>query len=108
MAVSGGSPLTEGVRMSYEQESSLDPRTERRTDPRYLLGGYAAGLVAMSLAPLAYYWLFAPAGAVLVAAVAVLVATVRPRFDDVACGAFFAALFGLVAVLVLFFVSAQS
>ena len=39
--------------------------------------------------------------------VAVLVATVRPRFDDVARGAYFAALFGLAATLVLFFVGAQ-
>jgi hypothetical protein len=79
--------------MSFEHESTLDPRIERE--------------VVMSPAPLLYYWLFAPAGALLVAAAAVLVATVRPRFDDVACGAFFAALFGLVAVLVLFFVGAQ-
>ena len=93
--------------MSFERESSLDPRTERKVDPQYLLGGYAAGLAAMSLAPLTYYWLFAPAGAVFVAALAVLVATVRPRFDDAAYGAFFAALFGLVAVLVLSFVGAQ-
>lgn len=94
--------------MSFEYESTLDPRIERTIDPRYLCGGYALGLVVMAPAPLLYYWLFAPAGALLVAAVAVLVATVRPRFDDAACGAFFAAVFGLVAVLVLFFVSAQS
>ena len=93
--------------MSFEHESTLDPRIEREVDPRYLFGGYALGLVVMSPAPLLYYWLFAPAGALLVAAAAVLVATVRPRFDDVACGAFFAALFGLVSVLVLFFVGAQ-
>ena len=80
--------------MSYEHESLLDPLTERQVDPRYLLGGYVLGL-------------FAPAGALLVAAVAVLVATVQPRFDDAACGAFFAALFGAVAILVLSFVVAQ-
>jgi ABC-type branched-subunit amino acid transport system permease subunit len=93
--------------MSYEYESSLDPRPERKVDPRYLLGGYAAGLVAMSLAPLLHLWLFVPAAALVVAAVAVLVATVRPRFDDVARGAYFAAVFGVVAMLVLSFVSAQ-
>ncbi|MUL75382.1 hypothetical protein [Mycolicibacterium sp. CBMA 226] len=93
--------------MAFEHESLLDPLTERKVDPRYLLGGYVVGLVAMSLAPLMYFWLFAPAGALLVAAVAVLVATVRPRFDDAACGAFFAALFGAVAILVLSFVVAQ-
>lgn len=93
--------------MSYEHESALDPRTDQTVDPRYLLGGYVLGLVAMSLAPVIYFWLFAPAGALLVAAVAVLVATVRPRFDDVARGAYFAALFGLAATLVLFFVGAQ-
>lgn len=93
--------------MSFEYENSLDPRTERKVDPRYLVGGYVLGLVAMSLTPLMFYWLFVPAGALLVAATAVLVATVRPQFDDVACGAFFAALFGLVAVLVLFFAGAQ-
>jgi hypothetical protein len=93
--------------MSYEHESLLDPLTERQVDPRYLLGGYVLGLFATSLAPLMFYWLFAPAGALLVAAVAVLVATVQPRFDDAACGAFFAALFGAVAILVLSFVVAQ-
>lgn len=93
--------------MSFERESVLDPLTDRKVDPRYLLGGYAAGLAALSLAPLMFYWLFAPAGALLVAAVAVLVATVRPRFDDAACGAFFAALFGAVAIFVLSFIVAQ-
>lgn len=93
--------------MSFEHESLLDPLTERKVDPRNLLGGYVLGLVATSLAPLMFYWLFAPAGALLVAAAAVLAATVRPQFDDVACGAFFAALFGLVAILVLSFVVAQ-
>jgi hypothetical protein len=93
--------------MAFEHESLLDPLTERKVDPPYLLGGYVVGLVVMSLAPLMYYWLFAPAGALLVAAVAVLVATVRPQFDDAACGAFFAALFGVVAILVLSFVVAQ-
>jgi len=93
--------------MSYEYESLLDPLTERKVDPRYLLGGYAAGLAGMSLAPLMFYWLFAPVGALVVAAVAVLVATARPRFDDAACGAFFAAVFGAVAIFVLSFVVAQ-
>ncbi|CAM5701237.1 hypothetical protein MAUB1S_00386 [Mycolicibacterium aubagnense] len=93
--------------MSFEHESLLDPLTERTVDPRYLLGGYVLGLVATSLVPLLVYWLFAPAGALFVAAVAVVVATVRPRFDDAACGAFFAAVFGAVAIFVLSFVVAQ-
>ncbi|MUL45107.1 hypothetical protein FZI85_00460 [Mycobacterium sp. CBMA293] len=93
--------------MSFEHEISLDPQPQRNVEPRFLLGGYVLGVVAMSSAPLMYYWLFAPAGALLVAAVCVVVATVWPRFDDAARGAFFAAVFGVVTVLVLFIGNAQ-
>jgi hypothetical protein len=89
--------------MSFERESALDPAPPRPPDPRFLLGGYLLGLVAMSPTPLLYYWLLAPLGAVLAAAGCLLVALVAPRFADAARGALLAALFGVVTVLVLFF-----
>ncbi|QNJ95485.1 hypothetical protein HZU40_15440 [Mycolicibacterium fluoranthenivorans] len=89
--------------MSFERENRLEPKRIRRVDPRFLLGGYALGLAAMSPAPLVYYWLLAPVGAVLAAGTCVLVSLARPRFADAACGALLAAVFGLVTVLVMFF-----
>ncbi|MCV7357299.1 hypothetical protein [Mycolicibacterium fluoranthenivorans] len=89
--------------MSFERENRREPKRIRRVDPRFLLGGYALGLVAMSPAPLVYYWLLAPVGALLAAGTCVLVSLARPRFADAACGALLAAVFGLVTVLVMFF-----
>lgn len=94
--------------MSFERESARDPRPVRRVDPRFLLGGYVLGLLAMSPGPLAYYWLFAPAGALLAAGACALVGLMRPRFADAARGALLAAVFGVVTVLFMFFGVARS
>lgn len=93
--------------MSFPRECALDPAPPRAADARYVLGGYLAGLVAMSPTPLLYYWLFAPLGALLAAAACLLVALARPRFADVARGALLAAAFGAVTILVLFVTAAQ-
>ena len=90
--------------MSFERESQLDPNPSRTADPRFLIGGYFLGLVAMSPAPLAYYWLFAPVGALLVAVGSVLLGAVRPRFIDAALGALLAFVFGVVTVVAMLLV----
>ncbi|MEU0497405.1 hypothetical protein [Mycobacterium sp. NPDC006124] len=62
--------------------------------------GFALGLLAMSPGAVLYYWFFAPVAALLLAGALSLVAAVRSRVWPVAEGAFAAALFGIVAVVV--------
>jgi hypothetical protein len=72
----------------------------RRAEPRLLLIGYVLGVAAMSPAPLVYFWLFAPVGA-LIAAGLFGVAKIWSRgAADLALGALAATLFGVVTVVV--------
>lgn len=91
--------------MSYEHESQLDPAKNDGTPagtPVWVLVGYLLGLLAMSPTPLLYYWLFAPAGALVVAAAALLASGANPRLRAVARGALLAAVFGACASLSFF------
>lgn len=89
--------------MSYLYESQLDPAHRQPSapaaKPRWILLGYLLGLIAMSPAPLLYYWLLAPGSAVLIAAVCGLIGATRPRLRAMASGALIAAAFGATAAL---------
>ena len=92
--------------MSSLHNSQLDPVNEQPATPapkpRWTLLGYLLGLIAMSPAPLLYYWLFAPSAALLLAAICGLIGTTHPRFRATASGALTAAAFGATAVLTFF------
>lgn len=88
--------------MSYDYESQLDPGKldsgEPRAKPPWMLLGYLLGLIAMST-PLLYYWLLAPCGALLIAAICTVAGTTRPPFRAMALGALMAAAFGAAAAV---------
>ena len=92
--------------MSFEYESKLDPRDKQSgrppASPQLTLIGYLLGLIAMSPAPVLYYWFLAPGCALLVAGLCVLAGTVHRRFRDMALGALIAAVFGAVTAFVFF------
>jgi hypothetical protein len=93
--------------MSWEYESKLDPHNAQSRRPpaaslQWTLIGYLLGLLAMSPAPVLYYWLFAPGCALLVAGLCALAGTLHRRFRDMALGALVAAVFGAVTALVFF------
>lgn len=89
--------------MSYDYESQLDPRKVDSgtpvSKPPWMLLGYLLGLIAMSPAPLLYYWLFAPCGALLIAAICTVVGATRPVFRAMASGALLAAAFGTASTV---------
>jgi hypothetical protein len=85
--------------MSSEVDRAVSRRTREPGSPWMLLG-FGLGLLAMSPGVVLYYWFFAPVVALLLAGALSLVAAVRPRVWPVAEGAFAAALFGIVAVVV--------
>lgn len=92
--------------MSYHYESQLDPGRVNAGAPGtrapWIVLGYLLGLIGMSPAPLLYYWMFAPVGALLVAAICLVVGTVRPHFQAMASGALMAAAFGAAAAVTFF------
>lgn len=63
-----------------------------------MLAGYLIGVIAMSPVPLAYYWMFAPAGALAVTVIFAVAAIWSPTYANLARGALAAALFGITAV----------
>lgn len=70
-----------------------------RPEPRLLLIGYLLGVAAMSPAPLVYFWLFAPAGALIVAGLFGVAAIWSRGAAGLAFGALAATLFGVVTVV---------
>ncbi|MBJ7336211.1 hypothetical protein [Mycolicibacterium sp.] len=86
--------------MSAEVERASIPRRQRIPGSPWMLLGFALGLLAMSPGAVLYYWFFTPVAALVVAGVLSLVASFRDRVWPVAEGAFAAALFGVVAVVV--------
>jgi hypothetical protein len=92
--------------VSFERESKLDTaRTPPGGPPpssRWILTGYLLGVLAMSPAPVLYFWFFAPVVPLLIAGAAVLAGVVDRRFHAVAAGSAAAAVFGAVTVFVFF------
>lgn len=68
-------------------------------EPRLLLIGFLLGVAAMSPPPLVYFWLFAPAGALIAAGLFGVVAIWSRGAADLALGALAATLFGVVTVV---------
>jgi hypothetical protein len=85
--------------MSSEVDRAMSSRGREPGTPWMLLG-FGLGLLAMSPGAVLYYWFFAPVAALILAGALTLVAAVRNRVWPVAEGAFAAALFGFVAVVV--------
>ncbi|MCV7424855.1 hypothetical protein H7K45_30375 [Mycobacterium yunnanensis] len=85
--------------MSSEVDRVMTRRIREPGSPCVLLG-FVLGLLAMSPWAVLYYWFFAPVAALILAGVLSVVAAVRGRVWPVAEGAFAAALFGFVAVVV--------
>lgn len=75
-------------------------RRGREPGNPWMLLGFGLGLLAMSPGAVLYYWIFAPVAALILAGALTLVSAVRNRVWPVAEGAFAAALFGFVAVVV--------
>jgi hypothetical protein len=86
--------------MSSEVQRALNSRRNREPGSPWMLVGFALGLLAMSPGAVLYYWFFAPVAALVLAGALTLVAAFRNRVWPVAEGAFAAALFGIVAVVV--------
>ena len=85
--------------MSSEVDRAMSRRGREPGNPWMLLG-FGLGLLAMSPGAVLYYWIFAPVAALILAGALTLVSAVRNRVWPVAEGAFAAALFGFVAVVV--------
>jgi hypothetical protein len=85
--------------MSSEVDRAMSRRGREPGNPWMLLG-FGLGLLAMSPGAVLYYWIFAPVAALILAGALTLVAAFRNRVWPVAEGAFAAALFGIVAVIV--------
>lgn len=84
--------------MTRQRDTTTGPAS--RAEPRLLFIGYVLGVAAMSPAPLVYFWLFAPAGALIAAGLFGVAAIWSRGAADLALGALAATLFGVVTVVV--------
>jgi hypothetical protein len=88
-----------GVIVATREGNFLDPGRPRPPGSPWMLACFAVGLLALSPAVVLYYWFFAPLVPLVLAGLARILSTAKPRLYPVAEGLVAAAVFGVVQSL---------